>query len=722
MQIPSEIDLAKLREKAKISQSDMAERLGLSQSQVSRYEQDPEEVPYRVIRKWFALCGFVSSTQGLDVGNPFDEIQGRMKLLVDYAQTEPDAPVDKIDLTQTTDAKTFINSVKTIARKPRVGLCGVISSGKSRLGNIILGFDRLPAGFDPTTSAICLIRHISDKPAWQAEDVWMMRRGFDVNLADDEDHCKGYRLLSGGYESLRQYGTYTGSGFTHGAYVAVIYIDSPMLMGCDLLDFPGYDPLAGNFDRAEISKKLIDVLIYTSSSNDFLNQADINYLGALLRHLPTYSAIPGNVEPLRNLMIVATKSDTIEKERTVNILDGGSMYVFHNLHHVISDLSRITNTQITQEDLRRRFFTFTAVDVNTRVDPTDVECDLIDILSNALPRYILAQMNTHILNAKILANQKCDMRINRLRQLTINSDICRTAINDMQVDELVRTHERTIQLQHIDAIIAKFNTECKTTLAHSFKSIYTVDFIQESIENHFRENKKEAQELATYYLLNLIQNKIECDVKDKADRIFSEVNLLLEEYNFPVKKHKIMEAIWPFSALDSFISELQKHAVIGVLGSYINRNISDNRLYSSSQSPIDATNISRKFIDTGETIATTELLDPIWIFSVNREMQCSFLLDESWQQKLAKRIHKQIQKHEVEKAVVKVLDSFWEIAKSVITDAFDKVESDYISSLNNIKSLSLSTDREKLKIDLDFSQELRDFFGGIPWKSIKNRL
>ena len=719
MQIPSEIDLARLRQKARISQSDMAERLGLSQSQVSRYEQDPEEVPYRVIRKWFALCGFVSSVQGLNVGQPFTEIQGRMKLLLDYAQTEPDAPEVYIDKTPVADAQAFIRSAQAIARKPRVGLCGVTSSGKSRLGNIILGLDRLPAGFDPTTSTICLIRHISDKPVWQTEDVWMMRRGFDVNLADDEDHCKALRLISGGYESLRQYGTFSGSGFNHDSHVAVIYIDSPLLMGCDLLDFPGYQSPSGQTERSELGQQLIDVLIYTSPAHDFLNQADINYLGALLRHLPIYSALHGNIEPLRNLMVVATKADTIEKDRGAHLLDRGSMYVFHNLSHVFTGISRITNSQIRQEDLRRRFFTFTAVDVNMRTELTGVESDLVDLLSNTLPQCLLDQMNSHILNAKLLGNHKCDMRINRLRLVKRNREAFHAALNAIQADELVRADERTTQLQNINTLIDKFSVECRANLINNFKSTYTVEFIQESISNHFGENKKEAQTLAVYHLLHLIHKTNEFDVKDKCYRLFSEINLLLDVYDFPVKKQKIMQAIWPFSAFGSFGSECHKPLASVALEAWMISNNFASTSYLCNQFSTDNANIYRKCM--GETVASTEILDPIWISTINRELQYSFLLDDSWQQKLAKRIHKQIQKDEVEKTVANALDDFWLSTKSIINAAVDKVEADYKENLEDMKNLALSTELELFELDYSFSQDIRDFFGGFPWKSIRIR-
>lgn len=62
--------------------------------------------------------------------------------------------------------------------------------GKSRLCNVLLGDSCLPTRYQPTTSVACILRHISDKPSWQIEDVWMMDKDFNIHKINDEEHCK----------------------------------------------------------------------------------------------------------------------------------------------------------------------------------------------------------------------------------------------------------------------------------------------------------------------------------------------------------------------------------------------------------------------------------------------------------------------------------------------------------------------------------------------------
>ena len=54
--------LRRVRELAGYSQEKLAKVIGLAQAQVSRYEADPDNVPYGVLKKWVAACGTTSES------------------------------------------------------------------------------------------------------------------------------------------------------------------------------------------------------------------------------------------------------------------------------------------------------------------------------------------------------------------------------------------------------------------------------------------------------------------------------------------------------------------------------------------------------------------------------------------------------------------------------------------------------------------------------------
>lgn len=58
MNIDNLVNLKEMRTLAEISQAEMAKALDVSQSQISRYEEDPEDVPMKILKKWAEICGF----------------------------------------------------------------------------------------------------------------------------------------------------------------------------------------------------------------------------------------------------------------------------------------------------------------------------------------------------------------------------------------------------------------------------------------------------------------------------------------------------------------------------------------------------------------------------------------------------------------------------------------------------------------------------------------
>lgn len=332
----------------------MASFLSISQSQVSRYEKDPESVPYGVVVKWNRYCGEIGKLTGLKINDPRVEISSRLSLINDYSN----ASSINIDAKEVGfSIKDFIKNIKLTSRKPRLGVFGQFDSGKSTLINTILGGDSLPTGYQPATSVVSFIRHISEKPKWQAEDVWIMRKGFDFDKCDEEKHCIEYKMFAGGYDSLRQFGTHSGEGSKHKAFAAVVYLDSPLLLASDVVDLPGYGHSDDDQDRAEMAHKMVDIMIYASATTGFLGNQDLLYLSGLLKTLPTESY---GQHPLGNLFIIGTHAHQVKSIRDRNdIKEKASKRAFK---HLINTLKNHGNN-IKEDDFLKRFYFF-SVDEN----------------------------------------------------------------------------------------------------------------------------------------------------------------------------------------------------------------------------------------------------------------------------------------------------------------------------------------------------------------------
>jgi gas vesicle protein len=594
--------------------------------------------------------------------------------------------------------------------------------GKSRLGNVILGGDRLPTSYQPATSVICLIRHVSEKPDWQAEFVWMMGKGFDLDKADDEEHCKQYKLCGGGFDALKQYGTHTSINNEHKAVAAIVYADAPLLLGCDMLDLPGYGHSHDDQERAEMGHKMVDMMLYLSTAQGFLDQNDLNYLSVLIRHLPTYESPERNISPLRNLMIVATRSDIVG-DQINGILNTSCVRAYKHLDNVIAERAQLTGVPITEEDFRQRFFAFSADNPGIRIP---LENDLKDILINVLPDYTLNRMNNHVQIAKSAATAQCDQWINGLKLALNEREQAQGAVKWIQDEEASRLDKKQAHEQRIFALISQLKRESGEIVSSTFSNLSSVESIELMIKKRY-DDKKEAQQLAGSYLLETIQKKITDAVQIKANHFGKEVDIFLGEYNTAIENNTFINDNWDFNPRATFMGALAGISTFGALATWASIAAAGSNLGAYILIPTVVSFLSSIGIGVGGTSAAISLVStlggPITIgvaIAIGAALLVASLFGDSWQKKLAKKIRDNAIEQQAEDKIRISIDKYWDDTKSAFTQAVAETESSYIKKLDSLHTLAFSTSRDLIEIELKFAQEIRDFFGGMPWRTIKS--
>jgi transcriptional regulator with XRE-family HTH domain len=123
--IPVDFDLKKLRLEANLKQADLAIRLGVKQSQVQRYEQEPDNVPLRILREWWEACGKPAAASPPDFGAPYFAVTERLRLLEDYATNQPSLAADD------TSRTSLLRSTRSDASR---GWCCVAASMQASRG------------------------------------------------------------------------------------------------------------------------------------------------------------------------------------------------------------------------------------------------------------------------------------------------------------------------------------------------------------------------------------------------------------------------------------------------------------------------------------------------------------------------------------------------------------------------------------------------------------
>lgn len=252
------IDLRGYRQKAGIEQVQVANLLGISPEEVNHYEDAPDTVPMGLLVKWLAIFGVDIVTamsapllplKGIDPGSPYTELYRQLDLLNQYIDFTPS--IDKLDIpTPPATPNDFREQIKHYRKKPNLVLTGGFDAGKSHLANALLGSKSLPTGYQSATRVITFVRHIEDRPVWFTKDILIFNEEFwlkdekgkqiiDIQLLDDQERYEKYSIQAGSFEILKKYGVH-GENEDIAAHAAVVYMDSPLLKACNLIDLPGY--------------------------------------------------------------------------------------------------------------------------------------------------------------------------------------------------------------------------------------------------------------------------------------------------------------------------------------------------------------------------------------------------------------------------------------------------------------------------------------------------
>lgn len=325
-----DVDLAEMRREAHLSQAQLAEALELSQSQVSRYESEPDNIPVGLMRRWLAFVGQhqqaaavlpPSPSGGVDPGQPYTELWrtfDAIARLADDLERRVGPEVAALPgLPSLPDLRALLGRYR---RKPNVLFAGQTDAGKSTLINSLLGRRLLPARYQPTTRLPALLRHLQERPHWARPDervflVDQAANGGDVaTCLSASGPAESAVIARGGTELLRRW-SHGGEGeLDAGARrLLVVFDDAPLLQACAVLDLPGFQRDSERPDedasRALELAGFADMLVYASSIQAFLSVLDLEYLALYLRALPVLgpeAALDTVPAALGNVLIVAT--------------------------------------------------------------------------------------------------------------------------------------------------------------------------------------------------------------------------------------------------------------------------------------------------------------------------------------------------------------------------------------------------------------------------------
>ena len=568
------MDLKSFREdKLKITQSAFAELIGVEQSSISRWEKNPNSITLPVVQKilektgvsYEELTGWKKPIpKHLDVNNTWEKANFTKCTLSDYIST---ALGDKNlpDEYKKAYVEDLNNVITANLVKPKVAIVGRSDTGKSTLINALLGTDKMPTSWTPTTSIAVYIKHVADKPAFIEEDAWVFANQvgaeclWDERKLNDESYCRSWKIAAGGVEILHSFGTRQGENYNKEAGSAVVFIDAPVLKTCDIVDLPGFGTETESDDDITFATaQKADVVLYLSQANGFMRIEDITYLKRNISELPTWEKKGENsLKPLSNLFVIASQAHTVNSGNRVQlekILDVGCANLIKTLPNEYwanrKKLSGYDYADNGFKELRSRFFAY--------IDSPDI-CSpfnnaLTEILES-LPAIKNERTKAFVKSYVELRKPNLINELHKYEGIVRERDKYVTLLSEIEKNELSRTQDNDKRKKGVRDEIARLSSESIDEFSEYMAATINTDALVRLMKDRGIKNTKGDIEVFWSYLQSMIQERCETILAEKSEILSEKTKEYITSYakniSYPFENNSIdvdFDAGWAFAS------------------------------------------------------------------------------------------------------------------------------------------------------------------------------
>ena len=271
------------------------------------------------------------------------------------------------------------------------------------------------------------------------------------------------------------------------------------------------------------------------------------------------------------------------------------------------------------------------------------------------------------------------------------------------------------------------STDSIKLFSEKAEQLLKTENIADIIESEFPK-KKEAQSEAAAYILEKLQALSEEILKKHSNDLVPVFRSLIEIYEYTTddlnRKHPKSLPI-PFDAWNIFFSGLAGLTSLGALSNVAIsvESMSGRFLALGAIGLLSAIGFALGtdgeiiFVLFGSTIGSVVLGVGLTIGLV---LLVWALMGNSWQLSLAKKIKKYFEEEEVIPKLTKAIDKYWSDTESSFRKGEKTVEDKWDKYLDHLREITspIRQSEEEVKQLIQYLNELRDFFGGIPWRSI----
>lgn len=620
------------------------------------------------------------------------------------------------------DEETVLNEIKKIEgcvkslRKPRISFAGKSDTGKSTLINTLLGAEKMPAKWTPTTSIVVYIKHVDDKPVFIHEDVWIFGKRsaeqWDYARLNDESYCEEFLIAKGDFSLLSTFGTHQGEQKDQEiASCAVAFIDSPLLKDCDILDLPGFGATAEDnaLHKINTQDNETDILLYLSRSNGFLGD-ELAYLQECIKSLRPIERADNGIQKMENLFVVASQAGAVghgnftELEKTLDIQCQALCKSYSVAVEADADdtllpcRSEITGCVYKEQDFRARFFTYEK--------ELPRLCKKFNAaftsLAEKLPKAIYKEFSVNLKEVVADSTDIIQQRVNEWKSMLENKEKFIELVREIKEKEPARKVEQEAKNSEMRSNITTLRTESKQEIQTMYNTTMCVDNLVSLIERSDVHDKKQEKQDFASTVNELLSNRIQKILSEKTKAYSDKLDNYLEDYAKTFKKLATGNDVKVhFDAANSFSIGLAGLGALGASAAWLSTSLTAWSVFTLGS-----------FFGWGPIIAVGGVIGIA--VSGLIALTVSVVKAFTWKKDLANSIIKAYEKKRYIETIFDDVDKYWDDTEASFVAAAKHVEDDWQQHIEEYESIADEKNLPALQQKITEGYRGLDFFEKIP--------
>lgn len=751
-EIIEKLNLKKIRESMGSTQAQMAKLLEINEEYYVELEENPKNMPMDIamnlsivtdmsFNELLELSGSsnelssvlpkLSKPTMLNLPNVYEDIINKRRTLLNYVKSALEGYSNKEKMSSVVlKANELINLTNAYSAKPLVALLGPSDAGKSTLINSLTGLDTLLSQWTPTTSSTVYLKHIQDKPVWLGNDnvcifkAESKNNGWNFRNIYDEGYCVKHKIASGDYGTLEKYCNRNTDYNYREVDSAVVYIDSPILQACDIVDLPGFGTEELNDTiQSQRAREQADIILFLCQSNSFLNKInDILFLKDVIKNLASTNS--SEIPLLSNLYVIASQAYIIKKD-VDKVLKRGRDVISQQLsEEIIKQFYGKTKDEFV-EALSKRFFTYS---LETPLLRSSFEEDLTQLLTEIFPPLKTKKLNEEINNFKLQAARHYSIEIKKFEKILENRQQAQEEYKDRMKSKPQAINEIQSKKKELAEHIELLKINNKQEIRLWEQSVLTKKNLV-SIINEQKYNKKKAQEFLPSNVSDLYYAKLQEILRNSTDKIQDRITEFFDQVEGitnSITKIRVEGTEIPFDFKGILSGGFAGATVLGALSFWASTvgNLGGYILVAKGVSLLSALGIS-----VGGTAAAASFVSiiggPITIgigIALGAFLLIKGLFGDGWKSRISEHLIKEFKKQNVLESYEGVITKYWDDTINAVDYVVDDIVEKIDEQLEQIRNIINSNDPIEVKESVERLKEMEAFFKEIPWEQEEKQL